>query len=122
MFFSEIEGHQETKQLLINSVRNQHVAHAQLFLGSEGSANLALALAYATYINCENPQPADACGTCASCSKINKLVHPDVNFVMPVTTTKSQPKDALSQKFLTEWREFVLVNTYQTLKDWMQFI
>ena len=122
MFFSEIEGHQETKQLLINSVRNQHVAHAQLFLGSEGSANLALALAYATYINCENPQPADACGTCASCSKINKLVHPDVNFVMPVTTTKSQPKDALSQKFLTEWREFVLVNPYQTLNDWMQFI
>ncbi|PSR56775.1 DNA polymerase III subunit delta [Adhaeribacter arboris] len=122
MFFSEIEGHAETKKLLVNSVQNQHVAHAQLFLGTEGSANLALALAYATYLNCENKQPAEACGTCASCVKINKLIHPDVNFVMPVTTTKAQPKDALSQKFLAEWREFVLTNPYQTLNDWMQFI
>ncbi|QMU27187.1 DNA polymerase III subunit [Adhaeribacter radiodurans] len=122
MFFSEIEGHDETKQLLVNSVQNQHVAHAQLFVGPGGSASLALALAYATYLNCENKQPTDACGTCASCSKINKLIHPDVNFVMPVTTTKSQPKDVLSQKFLTEWREFVLTNPYQTLNDWMQFI
>ncbi|RDC61539.1 DNA polymerase III subunit [Adhaeribacter pallidiroseus] len=122
MFFSEIQGHDETKRLLLNSVQNKHVAHAQLFLGPEGSANLALALAYATYLNCENQQATDACGTCASCVKINKLIHPDVNFVMPVTTTKSQPKDPLSQKFLTEWREFVLAAPYQTLNDWMQFI
>lgn len=122
MFFSAIEGHAETKKLLLRSVQSQHVAHAQLFLGPEGSANLAFALAYATYLNCENPQPADACGVCASCSKINKLVHPDVNFVMPVTTTKAQPKDPLSSKFLPEWREFVLHDPYQTLYDWLQLI
>ena len=122
MFFSEIQGHDDTKRMLLNSVQNRHVAHAQLFLGSDGSANLGLALAYATYLNCENKQATDACGTCASCVKINKLIHPDVNFVMPVTTTKSQPKEALSQKFLTEWREFVISNPYQTLNDWMQFI
>src|SRR5687767_12129162 len=100
MFFSQIPGYPETKQLLLKSVQNGHVAHAQLFMGPEGSANLALALAYATYLNCEDKQPQDACGTCASCTKINKLVHPDMNFVMPVTTTKSVTKDALSQSFL----------------------
>ncbi|WP_026461619.1 ATP-binding protein [Adhaeribacter aquaticus] len=120
MFFSDIPGHAETKKLLLKSVQNRHVAHAQLFMGAEGSANLALALAYATYLNCENPQPEDSCGTCASCSKMNKLVHPDMNFVMPVTSAKS--KESLSQNFLTEWREFVRGNPYQTLNDWMQFI
>jgi DNA polymerase-3 subunit delta' len=120
--FSQIKGHQETKALLINSVRQNHVAHAQLFLGQEGSANLALALAYATYINCEDRQPADACGVCNSCVKMNKLVHPDFNFVMPVTSTKSVTKDVLSQKFLAEWREFVLSNPYQGLNEWMQHI
>ena len=50
--------------MLLKSVQQNHVAHAQLFLGQEGGANLALALAYATYINCENRQPADSCGTC----------------------------------------------------------
>lgn len=122
MFFSRIPGHAETKNLLLKSVQNQHVAHAQLFMGGEGSANLALALAYATYLNCENKGEADACGTCASCSKMNKLVHPDMNFVMPVTTTKTVTKEALSQNFLPDWREFLLENPYQTLNDWMQFI
>ncbi|MDX5349040.1 MAG: DNA polymerase III subunit delta [Hymenobacteraceae bacterium] len=121
MQFSEIIGHHETKRLLISSVQNQHVAHAQLFCGPEGSANLALALAYATYLNCENKQPEDSCGVCAACSKINKLVHPDLNFVMPVTTTKKE-KDPLSQNFLPEWREFVLSNPYQPLNAWMQHI
>jgi DNA polymerase III subunit delta' len=120
--FSQIPGHQETKQLLLKSVQNNHVAHAQLFLGQEGSANLALALAYATYINCEDKQPNDSCGTCNSCIKINKLVHPDFNFVMPVTSTKTITKDVLSQKFLSEWRSFVIGSPYQGLNEWMQFI
>ena len=123
MQFSQITGHQETKKLLVSSVQQNHVAHAQLFLGQEGSANLALALAYATYINCESKLPDDSCGTCGSCVKMNKLVHPDFNFVMPVTSTKNVTgKDVLSQKFLPEWREFVLASPYQGLNEWMQFI
>lgn len=122
MQFSQIIGHQETKQLLLKSVQQNHVAHAQLFLGQEGSANLALALAYATYINCEAKQADDSCGTCGSCVKMNKLVHPDFNFVMPVTATKSVSKDALSSKFMNEWREFILASPYQGLNEWMQHI
>ena len=122
MHFSQIIGHQETKTLLVNSVRQNHVAHAQLFLGQEGSANLALALAYATYINCEDKQPEDSCGTCGSCVKMNRLVHPDFNFVMPVTATKTVSKDALSNRFLQEWREFILASPYQGLNEWMQYI
>ncbi len=122
MQFSEIIGHQETKQLLLKSVQQNHVAHAQLFLGQEGSANLALALAYATYLNCEDRQPNDSCSTCNSCVKMNRLVHPDFNFVMPVTTTRQVSKDALSHKFLTEWRQFILASPYEGLTEWMQYI
>jgi DNA polymerase-3 subunit delta' len=118
--FNEIIGHTETKQLLINSVRNGHVAHAQLFMGGEGSANLPLALAYATYLNCEIKPETDSCGTCSSCSKMNKLIHPDMQFIMPVVNTPK--KEALSVNFLPEWREFLLDNPYQSLNDWLQFI
>ena len=96
------------------------MAHAQLFMGGEGGANLALALAYATYLNCENKQESDSCGSCASCTKINKLVHPDMHFIMPVVNTPK--KEALSQNFLPEWREFLLENPYRSLNDWLQFI
>ncbi|QHL88977.1 DNA polymerase III subunit delta [Nibribacter ruber] len=121
MQFSQIYGHQETKQLLLNSVQAQHVAHAQLFFGPEGGANLALALAYAQYLNCETPTAEDSCGTCSSCSKISKLIHPDVNFVMPVTKTKDQ-SEALSKHFIKHWRTFLADSPYQTLNDWMQYI
>ncbi|WP_460880434.1 hypothetical protein [Pontibacter rugosus] len=35
MQFTQIIGHQEAKQLLLKSVQQNHVAHAQLFLGQE---------------------------------------------------------------------------------------
>lgn len=122
MKFSEIPGLEETKKTLINSVKNKHVAHAQLFFGPGGSGNLALALAYATYINCENKQENDSCGICASCSKYNKLIHPDLHFVYPVTTTKQVTKDPLSHLFIKDWRNFVLQNPFGNLNDWSNFI
>ncbi|HEY8402633.1 MAG TPA: DNA polymerase III subunit delta [Cytophagaceae bacterium] len=122
MQFSEIPGLQETKRTLINSVKNNHVAHAQLFSGTEGNAALAMALAYATYINCEDKKEEDSCGVCASCTKINKLIHPDIHFVYPVSTTKDVPKDALSNSFLKDWRTFVQANPFASLNDWANHI
>ncbi|MCB2407219.1 ATP-binding protein [Hymenobacter lucidus] len=124
MRFSEIPGQTDVKRVLVQTVHRQHIAHAQLFRGAEGSAALALALAYATFLNCENraADAADSCGQCSSCQKIDKLIHPDLNFILPVTTTKAVAKDAVSSKFAGEWRSFVLENPYQGLNDWMQHI
>ena len=52
MLFAEIPGNKSVKQELINSVANNRIAHAQLFLGNLGNAKLALALAFAQYLNC----------------------------------------------------------------------
>ena len=124
MLFNDIPNQTAVKQLLRQSVQRQHVAHAQLFRGQEGGAALALALAYAQFLNCEAraDDAADSCGHCPACTKTAKLAHPDLNFIMPVTTTKSVAKDAVSSKFMAEWRAFVLDNPYQGLNDWMQHI
>ena len=124
MLFSAIPAHPDLKRVLTQAVRRGHVAHAQLFRGAEGSAALALALAYATFLNCEGraEDDEDSCGTCASCVKIAKLAHPDLNFIFPVTTTKAVSKDATSAKFAAEWRAFLLENSYQGFNDWMQYI
>lgn len=121
MQFSEITGLSEVKQHLINSVANNHLAHAQLFLGPEGSANLAMALAFATYLNCENRQESDACGKCPACTKSGKLIHPDLHFVYPVSSTKKiVGKDVLSINFINEWRSFAK-NPYGNISDWGNF-
>lgn len=75
MLFSEIPGLESLKSTLISAVRRDHLAHAQLFFGREGSANLAMALALATYLNCDQPGETDACGVCPSCIKMSKYIH-----------------------------------------------
>lgn len=122
MLFKEIAGLAETRLTLLQAVQKGQVAHAQLFFGNEGSANLAMALAYATYINCENRQTEDSCGHCASCSKINKYIHPDLHFVFPVAATKKISKDPLSEHFMLEWRNYLKENLYGSLSDWCNYI
>ena len=119
MRFSDIHGLSSTKQHLITSVQRNHVAHAQLFAGVEGSALLPMALAFATYLNCENPGANDACGECPSCVKSMKYVHPDMHFVFPVSSTdKITGKDVVSKSFLPAWREFLQSNAYGSSMDW----
>jgi len=115
MLFSEIAGQDEVKRRLIQSVTEDRISHAQLFLGPEGSGNLPLAIAYAQYINCTNRTPEDSCGTCPSCNKFGKLVHPDLHFAFPVA---SSGKDPVSDDFIKEWRNLVLTNPYFNANQW----
>lgn len=121
MLFSSIPGLQETKEKLIQAIQNDHLAHALLFHGREGSATLTLALALATYINCEQRGENDACGTCGSCTKMNKLVHPDLNFSFPVPSNLIKEDDSENKKQidpLAFWRSFARDKPYGNLFDW----
>lgn len=117
MFFHDIAGQQDIKARLIRSVRDQRVPHAMLFLGPEGYGGLPLAIAFARYINCSHRTEEDACGTCPSCLKISKLVHPDLHFVFPIVKTGSSA--VVSDLYLGSWREFVLKEPYFTMGQWM---
>ncbi len=117
MQFKEIVGHQSIKNHLINSVKNNRVSHAQLFLGPEGSGSLALALAYAQYINCEDRQEEDSCGHCASCRKYEKLIHPDLHFSYPFF---AKGKEETATTYMDEWRKAFLTNPYLGLNYWRE--
>ncbi len=118
MRFSEITGLEDQKETLRASVKKNHIAHAQLFHGPEGSGNLALPLAFGTYVNCENPSEEDSCGRCASCVKMDKLIHPDASFIFPTAGGKK----VLSETFMAEWRSFVLEHPYGNSTDWLEKI
>lgn len=123
MKFSEVIGQQSVKERLIQSVREGRVSHAQLFWGPSGSGKLAIALAYAQYLNCASPSLTDSCGVCPSCVKISKLTHPDLHFIYPTTTTKKIKKDPESKLFAEEWRAFVTEGKgYVGLNQWYDFL
>ncbi len=121
MQFKDITGQQAIKDKLIDSVKQGRISHAQLFLGQEGTGKLSLALAYAQYINCENPTETDSCGECKSCRKFNTLMHPDLHFVFPVVRTPKISKP-VSLDFLDKWRDFLKNNKYYSYNDWLEFL
>jgi DNA polymerase-3 subunit delta' len=121
MNFSKIPGQKDIIEKLIRSVHEERVSHAQLFAGPEGCGSMALALAYARFISCENRLESDSCGTCKSCVKYEKMIHPDLHFVFPVIKGK-KATDPVSDNYLEEWREFVKKSPFFTLNNWLDTI
>ena len=115
MQFKDIVGQEAVKNHLIQTVKDERISHAQLFLGPEGSGSLALALAYAQFISCENKLENDSCGECSSCRKYNKLVHPDLHFSYPFF---AKHKEDTALTFIEEWRKAFLANPYLGLDEW----
>lgn len=121
MQFAAIPGLPETKEKLINAVKFNHLAHALLFHGPEGSANLTLALALATFMYCENPSETDSCGTCSSCQRMSRLVMPDLNFAFPVIAKEKEEDDEEKTDVLTTWRKFATTQPYGNIQDFIYF-
>ncbi len=123
MQFKDVIGQSAIKQRLIASVRDNHVSHAQLFLGPPGSGKLPLALAYAQYILCPNRTEVDSCGVCPTCQKIQKMVHPDLHFIVPTAATKKVKSNPESDLFMEEWREYITQNqAYADTSSWYNFL
>jgi len=83
-YFSQSIVQPRVKDLFIQSIQNQRLAHAYIFYGQAGRGKEAFALELAKALNCEDEHNRP-CGTCPSCIKIAKLNHPDVKFLFPVS-------------------------------------
>jgi DNA polymerase-3 subunit delta' len=120
MLFQSVIGQSELKRQLTQTVRAGRIAHAQLFWGGEGCGALPLALALAQYIHCPNRTEEDACGVCPACNKVQKLIHPDLHFAVPVNSAKeiSSEEKPVTDHFLAQWREAASGNPYLTEQEW----
>ncbi len=150
MQFADIIGQQEVKKQLAEFVQHNRLSHALLFLGKPGSGALPLALAFAQYVVCEKVNgknstslqqgpslfgeelpplrverglggEADSCGTCPACIKAQQLIHPDIHFSYPTVTAKPGEKPVATD-FISEWREFLRLNPYGNMFDWVETI
>lgn len=118
MYFKDIIGQETVKQRLRLEVREGRVPHAQLFAGPEGTGALPLAIAYARFLLCTRRGEEDACGTCPSCVKLNKLAHPDLHFVFPVVKRKGGG-NTVSNDYIREWRELAISTPYFGMNHWL---
>src|SRR5690606_30455981 len=108
-------GQSHIKKHLTETALSGRIPHAQLFVGPEGSGTLAMAIAYAQFVLCQNPGPDNRGGNEACNLKMANLNHPDLHFIFP---TVVQEKRKQSADFMEEWRAFVSQNPFGGLSDW----
>lgn len=117
MHFSELIGQHSVQASLRQMVQGERMPHALLFLGQEGCGKLALAWAFAQFVMCENRGEEDSCGSCSSCIKAAKIVHPDLHFSYPTIGTNVR-----SEQYLPQWRTALAENPYMNVNQWLQSI
>src|SRR5829696_8338874 len=98
MPFRAITGHRPLRELLSRAIAQGTVPPSLLFAGPSGVGKRLTAVALAQALNCGRHIPfgiapaidgrstgagTDACGECASCSRIARGVHADVLIVEP---------------------------------------
>ena len=99
MPFRDILGHRSTLGLVARAIDRGTLPPCLIFAGPAGIGKRSIALALAQVFNCANvqrppvategaapPLALDACGTCASCSRIARGIHPDVQTIAPSET------------------------------------
>jgi DNA polymerase-3 subunit delta' len=74
-----VVGHDEAVAMLKEVVAGERVTHAWLFTGPPGIGKLHTARVFAAALNC----PAGGDGTCDTCRRILRGVHPDVHVIVP---------------------------------------
>ena len=74
-----VVGHDEQVTALREAIAGDRVTHAWLFTGPPGIGKLHTARVFAAALNC----PSGGDGTCETCRRILRGVHPDVHLIVP---------------------------------------
>lgn len=111
MDWEEIIGQKNIIKTLKDSIDENRVSHAQLFVGNEGYGTLPLALAYAQEILRRENEMAPG--------KVRHLNHLDLHFSFPVFT---ENKNSLSQRLFEDFRTMILENPYSDLEDFTKLL
>ena len=98
-------------------IEENRLAHSYLVSGPSGSGKLPLSIKFAEMI-IENGKKIIG----SKATSINPISHPDIHFVFPVNTNSRIKTKAISNNFITEWREMVGSNPYFDLSAWLEKI
>jgi DNA polymerase III subunit delta' len=120
MPFRDIVGHRHLLELVASAATRSSLPPSLIFAGPQGVGKRMAAVALAQLVNCLSPVPfdqseglapsevegLDACGVCASCTRIARGVHADVLLIEPGDTGSikvDQVRDAVER---TGYRPF----------------
>lgn len=116
MTLSEIVGHESVVRQLRRSLKDGRLPHALLFHGPHGVGKRSVARSLAAAMNCERREESggDCCGTCGSCIKVARDLHPDVvlatleKTVIPIESIRKLKEEARYRPYEGSRRVFLV--------------
>lgn len=105
MSWNSVVGQHSTIRLLQHAIAHDRMPHALVLSGEDGYGTLAVALAVARCMTCENVTTSaslDACGTCHSCIQASTLQHPNIKLVCALPSGKADVESELAPDVLDE--------------------
>lgn len=121
MRFQDIQGHDETKQLLRQMADTGRIPHAILLHGESGLGKMQLARAFAQYVCCSRRHDGDSCGVCPDCIQNRSLNHPDIHYVFPTVKPKGA-KSVVSTDWMDAWRKMLADHPWMQPEAWQNLM
>jgi len=122
--FRDITGHRLLLELIARAAVRSTLPPSLIFAGPEGVGKRRAAVSLAQVMNClalKGTDAADACGTCAACTRIARGVHADVLVVEPGDTGTikiDQVRDAVERSAYRPFegrRRVVIIDNAESL-------
>lgn len=76
--FEDILGQDNIKNILLNQLKNNNIAHGYIFSGIRGTGKTSLAKIFARGLNCLSPIEGEPCNNCESCKLSLEDKHMDI--------------------------------------------
>lgn len=108
MTFAQLEGNEDVRAALSGMVDSGRIPHAILFHEDDGGGAFPLCIAFLQYLYCNGRVDGDSCGTCPSCGKLSRLIHPDLHLVVPTAA------GTLTLQYMAQLRDLFASSPYFT--------
>jgi len=119
MYFKSVLGNNSVKKSLLKEFHANRIPHGQLFYGGDSSQQLPMALAFVTYLFCQQKTETESCGKCINCVQMFKLTHPDLHFFYPtIKIQKNKEKTSESKLYFPNFQKTMLKNPNLTIDQW----
>lgn len=104
----ELKIYKKQKDFLVQSYKKSRLGSSMILTGPLKEKKFELALGFAQFLFCENPETSSACGTCPHCLRVKRKQHESLLIIRPEKNVikKEMMRESLKMGRLKSWNKY----------------